>query len=127
MVFSFSGWDNQKTLDLRRDLSVSLANLGFVAIVFIIKGGYCFDLRNVSGCVGYHRVHLFLSHVEIHQGAGHKSVHYVLPQVEQKLVKMMSMEKVVAWGECGLDYFDKKTRAQAAKLTGPNSSTVEIE
>eukprot|EP00930_Biecheleria_cincta_P025871 TRINITY_DN18348_c0_g1_i1.p1 TRINITY_DN18348_c0_g1~~TRINITY_DN18348_c0_g1_i1.p1 ORF type:complete len:185 (+),score=37.23 TRINITY_DN18348_c0_g1_i1:534-1088(+) len=25
---------------------------------------------------------------------------------------MMSWEKVVAWGECGLDYFDKNTRQQ---------------
>ena len=27
---------------------------------------------------------------------------------------MMSMDKVVAWGECGLDYFDKKTRGQVS-------------
>ncbi|CAK9115439.1 Putative deoxyribonuclease TATDN2 [Durusdinium trenchii] len=33
-------------------------------------------------------------------------------EVEQKLVRMMSMDKVVAWGECGLDYFDKMTRGQ---------------
>jgi Tat protein secretion system quality control protein TatD with DNase activity len=33
--------------------------------------------------------------------------------VEKKLLAMMTMQKVVAWGECGLDYFDKKTRGQA--------------
>jgi len=39
-----------------------------------------------------------------------------LDQVEKKLIEMMSMEKVVAWGECGLDYFDKKTRGQVSWL-----------
>ena len=33
--------------------------------------------------------------------------------MEKKLLAMMTMQKVVAWGECGLDYFDKKTRGQA--------------
>eukprot|EP00435_Cladocopium_sp_Y103_P050087 s1135_g15.t1 len=33
-------------------------------------------------------------------------------EVEKTLVAMMTMQKVVAWGECGLDYFDKKTRGQ---------------
>lgn len=39
-------------------------------------------------------------------------------QVEKKLMAMMSMKKVVAWGECGLDYFDKKTRRQAMVCHG---------
>eukprot|EP00931_Biecheleriopsis_adriatica_P007429 TRINITY_DN10870_c1_g2_i1.p1 TRINITY_DN10870_c1_g2~~TRINITY_DN10870_c1_g2_i1.p1 ORF type:complete len:406 (+),score=50.24 TRINITY_DN10870_c1_g2_i1:15-1232(+) len=33
-------------------------------------------------------------------------------EVEKKLVDMMTWDKVVAWGECGLDYFDKNTRRQ---------------
>lgn len=32
-------------------------------------------------------------------------------EVEQKIVRLMSRDKVVAWGECGLDYFDKSTKA----------------
>ena len=38
---------------------------------------------------------------------------HVPHEVEKKLLAMMTMQKVVAWGECGLDYFDKKTRGQA--------------
>eukprot|EP00439_Symbiodinium_sp_Y106_P014639 s645_g2.t1 len=33
-------------------------------------------------------------------------------EVEEKIVDLMSLDKVVAWGECGLDYFDKQTRGQ---------------
>lgn len=32
--------------------------------------------------------------------------------VEEKLCGLMSLDKVVAWGECGLDYYDKKTGKQ---------------
>lgn len=35
-------------------------------------------------------------------------------ELEAKLLAMMAMPKVVAWGECGLDYYDKKSRGQAA-------------
>lgn len=32
--------------------------------------------------------------------------------IEQKIWNFMALPKVVAWGECGLDYFDKNTRGQ---------------
>lgn len=32
--------------------------------------------------------------------------------VEKKLVEIMARDKVVAWGECGLDYYDKDAKGQ---------------
>mmetsp|Transcript_38143 Transcript_38143/g.85310 ORF Transcript_38143/g.85310 Transcript_38143/m.85310 type:complete len:359 (+) Transcript_38143:41-1117(+) len=41
-------------------------------------------------------------------------------EVEEKIRSMMSLDKVVAWGECGLDYFDKQTRGQMKDMDARN-------
>mmetsp|Transcript_26855 Transcript_26855/g.55764 ORF Transcript_26855/g.55764 Transcript_26855/m.55764 type:complete len:437 (-) Transcript_26855:18-1328(-) len=42
--------------------------------------------------------------------------------VEEKLWSLMGLEKVVAWGECGLDYFDK---ARRGKLKQPETIALQ--
>jgi len=59
----------------------------------------------------------FLAHEGVHGAFG---IHPLSAggwsdSVEEKLWELMGNEKVVAWGECGLDYFDKTTRGKLKK------------
>lgn len=56
----------------------------------------------------------FLKHEGVHGAFG---IHPLsawdwCEDVERKLMELAGLEKAVAWGECGLDYFDKGTRGQ---------------
>ncbi|CAJ1329935.1 unnamed protein product [Effrenium voratum] len=77
--------------------------------------------RDLEGCVnigcsarGIDAAVEFLKHDNVYGAFGiHPlNAHEWNSEMEDKIVKLMSRDKVVAWGECGLDYYDKKTRAQ---------------